>query len=251
VGDVSRFIALTRFASHWWDIFSRPAHGSSHHRSTHRICGWFVRQPPWRLSHKGARSAGSASGGTNRGELRAGRRAVPLIRGFAGAIHGGVPRPIDGPDVGVVCATASMDRSSQSAATACARMREGQASDRSSPGGGTLSAAGVSSVRCGLFGCARSLAFDAERGEVRLDRSKRASLTVPGIATERERTVARRSSGYRNRQMAASEGCLGVRSCTPGGVCGWAAPSRPAGRRPRRVTPDQPGNGSGVRSPGT
>jgi hypothetical protein len=26
-------------------IFERPEHGSSHHRSTHRICGWFVRQP--------------------------------------------------------------------------------------------------------------------------------------------------------------------------------------------------------------
>ena len=25
---------------------SPPEHGSSHHRSTHRICGWFVRQPP-------------------------------------------------------------------------------------------------------------------------------------------------------------------------------------------------------------
>jgi hypothetical protein len=47
MGDVSRFIALTRFASHLWDIFSRPEHGSSHHRSTHRICGWFVRQPAW------------------------------------------------------------------------------------------------------------------------------------------------------------------------------------------------------------
>jgi hypothetical protein len=65
---------------------------------------------PWRLSHKGARSAGSAIGGRKRGELRPGRRAVPLIRRFAGAIHGGVPRPIDGPDLGVVCATASMHR---------------------------------------------------------------------------------------------------------------------------------------------
>jgi hypothetical protein len=27
--------------------FGRPDHGSSHHRSTHRICGWFVQQPPW------------------------------------------------------------------------------------------------------------------------------------------------------------------------------------------------------------
>jgi hypothetical protein len=29
-----------------------------------------------------------------------------------------------------------------------------------------------------------------------------------------------------------------------------AALPRPTGRRPRRVAPDQPGNGSGVRSPG-
>jgi hypothetical protein len=45
VGDVSRFIALTTFSSHSSAIFGRPEHGSSHHRSTHRICGWFVRQP--------------------------------------------------------------------------------------------------------------------------------------------------------------------------------------------------------------
>ena len=36
---------MTRFASHLWDIFGRAEHGSSHHRSTHRIYGWFVRQP--------------------------------------------------------------------------------------------------------------------------------------------------------------------------------------------------------------
>jgi hypothetical protein len=38
----------TRFSSHLRAIFGRPEHGSSHHRSTHRICGWFVQQPPWK-----------------------------------------------------------------------------------------------------------------------------------------------------------------------------------------------------------
>jgi hypothetical protein len=28
-------------------VFGTSEHGSSHHRSTHRICGWFIRQPPW------------------------------------------------------------------------------------------------------------------------------------------------------------------------------------------------------------
>ena len=32
-------------SSHLRAIFASSEHGSSHHRSTHRICGWFVRQP--------------------------------------------------------------------------------------------------------------------------------------------------------------------------------------------------------------
>jgi hypothetical protein len=64
--------------------------------------------------------------------VRPGRRAVPLIRRFAGAIHGGVPRPIDGPDPGVVCATASMQRSSAPGALGdrSARRLDGQLVDR-------------------------------------------------------------------------------------------------------------------------
>ena len=76
-----------------------------------------------RLSGKGARSAGSASGGRNRRELRPGTPAVPLFRRFAGAIHDGVPRPIDGPDLGVVCPTAST-RSRSTGRDSCSLAKE-------------------------------------------------------------------------------------------------------------------------------
>src|SRR5512132_3435636 len=44
-----RLVAIYR--SDWGRLplaghFQPSWHGSSHHRSTHRICGWFVRQPP-------------------------------------------------------------------------------------------------------------------------------------------------------------------------------------------------------------
>jgi hypothetical protein len=80
VGDPSPFMALMRFSSHLRTIFGRGEHGSSHRRSTHRICGWFVQQPPCvaipvaspELIYIYARSSTSRSGGA--GEYRARRR---------------------------------------------------------------------------------------------------------------------------------------------------------------------------------
>jgi hypothetical protein len=46
VGAVSRFAALARVSSHLSATRGRFDHGSSHHRSTHRICEWFLQQPP-------------------------------------------------------------------------------------------------------------------------------------------------------------------------------------------------------------
>ena len=45
MGDVPRSAALARASSHLSATFGHSQHGSSHHRSTHRIHGWFVRQP--------------------------------------------------------------------------------------------------------------------------------------------------------------------------------------------------------------
>ena len=88
MGDASRFIALTMVSSHLRAIFAGSEHGSSHHRSTHRICGWFVRQPPSgagarRTGTWGARIWAKASAGTRRrllaGSMDAGRTSSLLL----------------------------------------------------------------------------------------------------------------------------------------------------------------------------
>ena len=50
VGDGSRFAALGEASSHLSATFGHSQHGSPHHRSTRRIAGWFVQQPPWKAS---------------------------------------------------------------------------------------------------------------------------------------------------------------------------------------------------------
>jgi hypothetical protein len=87
---------------------------------------------PWRLSHKGVRSASSASVGESEANRRPGRRAVPTNPAFRGRYSRWRPRPIDGPDRGVVCATASMQRSSAPGALGdrSARRLDGQLVDR-------------------------------------------------------------------------------------------------------------------------
>ena len=54
MGDVPRSAALARASSHLSATFGHSQHGSSHHRSTHRIHGWFVRQPRLNASAGGA-----------------------------------------------------------------------------------------------------------------------------------------------------------------------------------------------------